>query len=172
MRLCWLASSGCIQVAYTCPLLKKPDLDTADTKNYRPILKLTAVSKLLERLVAQLLDYLSVNKLLPDRQSAYRAFRSTKTAIAGLLSNVLLALDSGDIATLALLDLFVPFDTVDHTTLLLLDVASLPVLLQVLLLYFVFFNQLARISAAGVRVLTCVCWKSQCSHEKAEHSRN
>jgi len=29
--------------AYTCPLLKKPDLDTADTKNYRPMLNLTVV---------------------------------------------------------------------------------------------------------------------------------
>ena len=29
----------------------------------------------------QLIDYLSVNKLLPDRQSAYRALRFTETAI-------------------------------------------------------------------------------------------
>jgi len=69
--------------AYICPLLKKLDLDTADVKNYRPILNLSVLLKLLEKLVArQLIDYLSVNKLLPDRQSAYRAFRSTKTAIA------------------------------------------------------------------------------------------
>ena len=34
---------------------------------------------------------------LPDHQSAYRAFRSTETAIAGLLPNILLALDAGDI---------------------------------------------------------------------------
>ena len=59
---------------------------------------LTVLSKLLEKLVArQLIDYLTVNKLLPDRQSAYRAFRSTMTAIAGLMSDILLALDAGDI---------------------------------------------------------------------------
>jgi len=77
------------------------------------------LSKLLEKLVArQLIDYLSVNNLLPDRQSAYRAFRSTETAIAGRMSDILLALDAGDIAALALLDLSAAFDTVDHTILI------------------------------------------------------
>jgi len=102
--------------AYICPLLKKADLDTADAKNYRPISNLTVLSKLLEKLVArQLIDYLSVNKLLPDRQSAYQAFRSTETAIAGLMSDILLALNAGNIA---LLDLSAEFDTVDHTILI------------------------------------------------------
>jgi len=86
--------------AYICPLLKKPDLDTADVNNCRPISNLTVLSKLPEKLVVrQLIDYLSVNKLLPDRQSAFRAFRSTETAIAGLMSDILLALDAGDIAS-------------------------------------------------------------------------
>ena len=84
-----------------------------------PISNLTVISKLLERLVArQLLAYLSVDKLLPDRQSFYQAFRSTETAIAGLLSDILSALDTGDIAALAMLDLSAAFDTVDHTILL------------------------------------------------------
>ena len=105
--------------AYICPLLKKPDLDTADAKNYRPNSNLTVLSKLLAKLVArQLIDYLSMNKLLPDRQSAYRAFRSTETAIAGLMSDILLALDAGDIAALALLDLSAAFDTVYHIILI------------------------------------------------------
>jgi len=96
--------------AYICPLIKKPDLNPAEVKNYRPISNLTVLSKLLEKLVArQLIDYLSDNNLLPDRQSAYRAFRSTETAIAGLLPNILLALDAGDIAALALLYLSAVF---------------------------------------------------------------
>jgi len=65
-----------------------------------------------------LLQYLSVNKLLPDRQSAYRAFRFTETAIAGLLSDIFSALDTGDIAALAMLDLSAAFHTVVHTILL------------------------------------------------------
>jgi len=105
--------------AYICSLIKKPDLDPADVKNYRPISNLSVLSKLLEKLVArQLIDYLSDNNLLPDRQSDYRAFRSTETAIARLLSVSLLALDAGDIAALALLDLSAAFDTVDHMILL------------------------------------------------------
>ena len=64
---------------------------------------------------AAALILLTVNKLLPDRQPAYSAFRSTETAIAGLMSDILLAIDAGDIAALALLDLSAVFDTVNHT---------------------------------------------------------
>ena len=64
--------SACI-----CPLIKKPDLDPTEVKNYRTMSNMTVLSKLLEILVArELIDYLSDNNLLPDRQSAYRAFLS------------------------------------------------------------------------------------------------
>ena len=76
---------------------------------------LKVISKLLERLVA---SQLSDNKLLPDHQSAYRAFCSTETVIARVLSDILTAIDSGDIAALCLLDLSAAFDTVDHSILL------------------------------------------------------
>ena len=56
--------------------------------------------------------------LLPDLQSAYIPHRSTETAIFRILSDILLALDSGNIAVLSLLDLSAAFDTVDHETLL------------------------------------------------------
>ena len=82
-------------------------------------MNLTVLLKLLEKLVArQLLDCLSVNQLLPDQQSAYRAFGSTETAVAGLMSDILLVLNACDIAALALQDLSAAFDTVDHTVLL------------------------------------------------------
>jgi len=105
--------------AYITPLLKKPDLDPAETKSYRPISNLSVLSKTLERLVArQLLDYLSKADLLPDLQSAYRAHHSTETAVLKVLADILRAVDSGDVAVLALLDLSAAFDTVDHETLL------------------------------------------------------
>jgi len=92
--------------------LKKLSLDSADVKNYRPISNLKVTSMLLERLVAsQLMKYLQENKLLPDHQSAHRAFCSTETVIARVLSDIYTALDSGDIAALALLDLSAAFDT-------------------------------------------------------------
>jgi len=109
------------KAAYVTPLLKKSDLEPDDVKSYRPISNLSVLSKLLERLVArQLIDYLTMFKLLPELQSAYRAHHSTETAVlmVGLLGDILSAVDSGDLAVLTLLDLSAAFDTVDHATLL------------------------------------------------------
>jgi len=95
------------------------DADPDDINNYRPISNLTVFSKLLERLVAkQLLNYLTTTRLLPDLQSAYRANNSTETAILKVLSDILLAVDKGNLAMLTLLDLPAAFDKVDHTILL------------------------------------------------------
>jgi hypothetical protein len=94
-------------------------LDSADVKSYRPISNLSVLSKLLERLVAQqLLDHLNAWKHLPELQSAYQAGHSTETAVLRVLSDILGALDRGDLAVLVLLDLSAAFDTVDHVTLL------------------------------------------------------
>ena len=64
------------------------------------------------------MKYLKDNDLLPDLQSAYRAMHSTETAVLKVLADILLALDSGDLAMLTLLDLSAAFDSVDHDTLL------------------------------------------------------
>ncbi len=78
--------------AYITPLLKKPDLDSADVKSFRPISNLSVQSKLLERLVAkQLLDHLKASRLLPELQSAYRAYHSTETAVLKVISDTLQA---------------------------------------------------------------------------------
>ena len=50
-------------------------------------------------------------------QSAYRAHHSTETAVLKVLGDILCAVDSGDLAALALVD-FAAFDTVDYVTLL------------------------------------------------------
>jgi hypothetical protein len=105
--------------AYITPLLKKPDLDASDPNSYRPISNLSILSKLLERVVArQLNDYLHKSGLMPRLQSAYRRHHSTETAMLKVLSDILQAVDCGNIAALALLDLSAAFDTVDHATLL------------------------------------------------------
>jgi len=62
--------------------------------------------------------YLKDNSLLPDRQSAYRAHHSTETVVLKVLADILLALDTGNLAVLTLLDLSAVFDSVDHETLL------------------------------------------------------
>ena len=103
------------KAAYVTPLLKKADLDSADAKSYRPISNLSVLSKLLERLVAQqLIDYLRGAGLLPDLQSAYRAFHSTETAVLKVMSDILWAIDNGNLSLLAPLDLSSAFGTVDH----------------------------------------------------------
>ena len=77
------------------------------------------ISKLLECVILQrLLEHLKVSNLLQSVQSAYRKCHCTETAIARVLSDILMALDRGNLAALALLDLSAAFDTVDHCSLL------------------------------------------------------
>jgi hypothetical protein len=105
------------KLAYVTPFLKKPGIDVTDVKSYRPVSNLTVLSKLLERLVSQqLATYLKDNRLLPDLQSAYRSHHSTETAVLKVLSDILLALDSSDLAVLTLLDLSAAFNSVDQET--------------------------------------------------------
>ena len=97
----------------------QPGLDAAEACSYRPILNLSVISKMLERLVAtRLLAYLDETGLMLSMQSAYRRNHSTETAVLKVLSDILLALDRGDFAALALLDLSTAFDTIDHDTLI------------------------------------------------------
>jgi len=108
-----------MKAAYITPILKKADMDSADVNSYRPISNLSVISKLLERLIAkQLVSYLKDNNLLPDLQSAYRPHHSTETAFLKVLADTLLALDSGNLVMLTLLDLSSAFDSVDHNILL------------------------------------------------------
>ena len=107
------------------PLLKKANLDAADVKSYQSITNLSVVSKALEQLVArQLVRYLTESSLLPHLQSAYHAHHSTETALLKVIGDILLALDSGNLAVLFLLDLSASFDTIDHHSLLRRPVVS------------------------------------------------
>jgi Reverse transcriptase (RNA-dependent DNA polymerase) len=107
------------KTAYITPLLKKYDLDPDETKSYRPISNFLVLYKTLERVVArQLIDYLNAAEILPDVQSAYRAHHSTETAVLKVLADILRAVDSGELAALAMLDLSAAFDPLDNETLL------------------------------------------------------
>ena len=65
------------------------------------------MSKFLERLVVrQLMDYLLSADHMPPLhlQSGYRQGHSTETAVLRVLSDILQAVDNGDLAALVLLD--------------------------------------------------------------------
>jgi Reverse transcriptase (RNA-dependent DNA polymerase) len=102
---------------YITPLLKKSDLDPNEANSYRPISNLSVLSKTLVRVLGrQLIDYLNAADLLPDVQSAYRAHHSTETVVLKVTADILQAVDSGELAALAMLDLSAAFDTVDNET--------------------------------------------------------
>ena len=58
-----------------------------------------------ERDLKQLVKYLKDNDLLPDFQPAHSANHSTETVVFQVLADILLALDSGDLAMLTILDI-------------------------------------------------------------------
>jgi hypothetical protein len=70
------------------------------------------------RAARQLRTYLEANQLLPSLgpQSSFRSGHSTETALLHVLSDILAAVDRGDLAALVLLDLCAAFDTVESTT--------------------------------------------------------
>jgi len=101
------------------PRIKKSGLDPSDPSNYRPISNLSFISKLVERAVhRQLSHYVESNSLLPPVQSGFRRLHSTETAVLKLYNDIIMALDSGFITALLLLDFSSAFDCVDHSILL------------------------------------------------------
>ena len=74
------------------------------------------MSQLLERWSHGSLSHiLKQHDLLSRLQSAYRSGHSTESAtVLRVLSDILMAIDSGDVAVLAMLDLSAAFDTVYH----------------------------------------------------------
>ena len=68
----------------------------------------------------QLVSYININQLFPDRQSAYRAtlLRLSLQIFSLTTFSNLLAMDSGNFSLLSLLELSAAFDTVVHHILL------------------------------------------------------
>ena len=101
--------------AFITPIIKKPGLDAADVKSYRPISNLSVVSKLLERMVArQVSAYLQSAKLTITFQYGFRVGFSAENAVLRVLSDMLEPIDGADVASLVILDLSAAFDTVNH----------------------------------------------------------
>ena len=109
----------CYRKAVISPLLKKPNLDVNELKNYRPVSNLPFLSKIIEKAVAlQLNEHLNKNKLFEQHQSAYRKCHNTETALVKISNDLLLSADNKNVSILVLLDLSAAFDTIDHCILI------------------------------------------------------
>ena len=102
----------CLKSAVLSPLLKKPDADFLQFKNFRHISNLKALSKIIEKSVAlQLNNYLMNNNLHENFQSAYKVHHSTETVVVKVQDDILHAIDGNKAVVLLMLDLSAAFDT-------------------------------------------------------------
>ena len=100
-------------------MLKKPDADYLQFKNFRPISNLKVLSKIIEKSVAlQVNKNLMNNNLHGAFQSAYKTHHSTETVMVKVQDDILHAIDSNRAVVLLMLDLSAAFDNVSHAILL------------------------------------------------------
>ena len=106
------------KMALVRPLIKGTNLDT-ELKNYRPIINLSFLSKIIEK-AAQLLlqEHFDQQSLLPNHQSAYRKHYSMETTLLNMCENILRNMENGKCTSIVSLILSAAFDTVNHTILL------------------------------------------------------
>lgn len=90
-----------------------------DYSDLRPVSIITTLSKILEKAIfTQLMDYVTINNILPQSQSGFRKGFSTTSSLINLLDNVIKARDSDLNTALILLDFSKAFDTINHSMLL------------------------------------------------------
>ena len=90
-----------------------------DPSNYRPILLLPLVSKILEKIVPdQMIDYLAQYNILYKYQSGFRTKHSTDLCLSYLNDKILKGFDNGLFTGMILIDLQKAFDTIDHNIVL------------------------------------------------------
>ena len=88
-----------------------------DVNNYRPISVLSAVSRILEKIVHdELMEYLKGYNKLCLNKFAFQKLHKTVTCLLNVIDPWLKSSDEGKINLSIFLDLKKAFDTVDNTT--------------------------------------------------------
>lgn len=93
--------------------------DRANVCNYRPISVLSALSKILEKIINRsLVGFLETNKIISENQFGFRRSRSTEDAIGSLVKHAVKEIDEMQKCVGIFLDLSKAFDTVSVPLLL------------------------------------------------------
>ena len=101
------------------PILKKSGLDKNDLANYRPIVNLQFLSKVIEKVVLnRLTSHMTSNNLHCHNQFGYKKHHSTETMLLQIVNDVLIRFEEKSGTILILLDMSSAFDTVDIKKLL------------------------------------------------------
>ena len=104
-------------LAKVTPVFK--DGNKNDCGNYRPISVISVVAKIFEKLVyQQLKSFMTINYILLEQQSGFRAQHSAETTLLSSTNEWLYNMDKGLFTGVLFLDLKKAFDTVDHMILL------------------------------------------------------
>ena len=105
------------KIAKVIPIHKKDD--QTHVTNYRPILLLPSISKVLEKIMNKRLNsFLLVNNILNSSQFGFRNNFSTELAIIQLLDKIIDSLSRKEHIIAIFMDLSKAFDTIDHNILL------------------------------------------------------
>ena len=96
-------------------MIKKQGLDPEILKNYRPVAKLSFISKIIEKATAtQIHDHLKITILLIIFSLPIKAGHSCEIVLLRVYNDSVTTIGIGNGAMLVLLDLSAAFDTIDH----------------------------------------------------------
>ena len=104
-----------LKKSHIIPVPKSSKQNVNELSDFRPIINISIISKIMEKCVfSQIFNHLENHNLLIPNQSAYRKNHSCETALIKIYNDVLSTLDSSTNVVVALLDFSAAFDTINH----------------------------------------------------------